>query len=267
MFSRVVELAGKTRAIAENAFEALDAPDVGGPPRTPPQLAEELLSQLVEAVSYQSCDGIDVCNAAKLLMTQIKMLRETAASSSLDVGSLVEALGRVVETGGASSNETSRSLIDALEKEQKECAKLRLRVSELLSNGEVGPLAKQIEELELDKEEALLEVEKLKRQISKLVKEKIDLQLERDNADLVDARVLRSAFIGLSSQINNLAVRDGVLRVMAEMLNLSPDERIAAGINASDEVPPKGLATQFLQFLQEEVDASPSQLDNSFSEI
>jgi len=304
MFSRVVELAGKTRALAENALEALDAPDYAGSRSESrlgnsastagrdspiPRLVEtdnrDILSQLVEAATNQACSDIDLREAAEVLITQIRMLRENASTlpnldpslrESICKGSLVEAIDRQMETGG--QNETVKSLIEALEAEQRESSQLRGRLSVFLRTGSNSGddseernivLQKRIEQLEIDKEESLVEIQRLHRQIAKVVKEKADLELERDNDDKVDARVMRSAFTSLSCQIDNRAVRDNVLRVMAELLQLSPEERAVARIPSLGDISdaPKTLATEFLRFLEEEVDEPSSQLENSFSEI
>lgn len=310
MFSRVVELAGKTRALAENALEALDAPDdrerdqsferrlsgsFSARDSPVPQLVENeyqhLLSQVVAAVTNQTSSNVDLRECAQVVVTQIMMLRENASSSSsldsslrecISGGSLIEIVDRLIETGGMS--EMTNSLLDALDSEQQESGRLRSRISELLKKGGVGPnsetsseesspvLRQRIEELEMERERVSVEVQKLHLQIAKVVKEKTDLEVERDNEDKIDARVMRSAFMTLSAQIDNKPVRDGVLRVIAEMLELSPEDRTSARIPEAGDVSssregPGGLATEFLRFLQEEVATSSQQLDNSFSEI
>jgi hypothetical protein len=80
-----------------------------------------------------------------------------------------------------------------------------------------------------------------------------------DEEDKVDARVMRSAFTTLCSQIDNKSVRDGVLMVMAEMLQVSPEDRELFHVPQTN-VPKKksGLGDDFLEFLNSELSDSNS---------
>jgi hypothetical protein len=98
--------------------------------------------------------------------------------------------------------------------------------------------------------------------LTKVVKEKADLQVELDNEDKIDARVVRSAFVQLCCQVDNKKLRNNVINVMADILQLSEEDRLRASLRSAAASPgstdapvaePPGLAKEFLIFLQEEV--------------
>ena len=304
MLSRVAELAGKTRAFAETALEALDAHDgdeedderrhsvidpdlaaLGSPPQTPPPRLEDgnkrLLQELVGAVGGKSQSGSDVAEAAQVLVTQLTLVRaEAAASPALQEsqklvameGSLIQLVELLVD--GAGSNDAATSLLEALEAEQVLHEKTRTRLNAELkkSHGatrgenvdvasvvaERDALRQQVIDVTGEKEALSIECQKTHRMLAKVVREKMQLEVERDNAEMVDARILRSVFVSLCAQIDNRSIRSNALGVMAQLLQLSPDERAAANISTSEpttavERKPGGLASAFMQFLEEEL--------------
>ena len=285
MLSRVAQFAEKTKALAGTALEALDAPDSDYEERSPvadpdvaatlvavPSGAENRLKQLVQAVTGQTADN--PVHQADALITQISLVRDNADSAKhlpselrekIGGGSLVAALNFVVET----PDKTAETLLEALENEQRENQSLRQKLADLskssptVSNNnaeelilEIARLREQVTEITEAKELADIETQKTHRMLAKVVKEKAEMELERDNEDKVDARVMRSAFATLCSQIDNVSVRNGVLMVMAELLQLSPEDRANCNVpdvQASLQRKPSGLANEFLKFLEEEV--------------
>jgi uncharacterized protein (DUF3084 family) len=190
-------------------------------------------------------------------------------------GSLMGFLDSLLSTldGSFKSDDLAASaLLEALEREQGEHAKTKHRLS-----GEVEKMKsdltafrkterERIESLESREKENWENVETLKQSLSvaehenrklqlmveKLVAEKSALELEKDDSDKVDGEMIRSAFISLCLNMNEKSVRDGVLRVMSEMLNLSPEEKLRCG-NVLEAGNQNVLANEFLKFLEEEV--------------
>lgn len=290
MLSRVAQFAERTKALAGTALEALDAPDSDSEDQSPvadPDVsavlgpvsngADNRLKQLVQAITGQSADN--PIQQADALITQISLVRDNAGAAkhlSVDVtdllnrGSIVAALNQVIET----PDKTAETLLDALNTEQEETLKLRQQITRLQQATESAPqvadptddllleiarLKEQLVEMSDEKERAEIETQKTHRMLAKVVKEKADMELERDNEDRIDARVMRSAFATLCAQIDNVSVRNGVLMVMAELLQLSPDDRIRCNVPTGDTAPvqrkPSGLANEFMKFLQEELDS------------
>lgn len=246
-----------------------------------------LLAQLVKALSGRSdMNTSDLAETTQVLTTHIGLVREQASSSAhmqgdlkelFINGSLIAALMHVVETKG---DETAASLLDALETEQAEHAKTRHRLTSELRRVQRekvdDSVLKKLEarEVELERvnnelsasnsrnEELSLESQKLNRMLTKVVKEKADLQVELDNEDKIDARVVRSAFVQLCCQVDNKKLRNNVINVMADILQLSEEDRLRASLRSAAASPsstdapvaePPGLAKEFLIFLQEEV--------------
>ena len=232
-------MAERTKELAGKALEALDVPEQpetnpSAPPTPSPGL-EKLESTLLEGL-VEALTGLPATNpeeSAEVLITQLRLVR---ANRGLE-GSLVTALSQDAET--------AQSLMEALESEQAENRSLRKQ----LANVHQRPDREDEESKELLREEmerTQIELEKTQRMLGKIVREKADLQLMIDNEDKVDARVMRSAFTTLCFQIDNRSVRDGVLRVMAEILQVSPEDR-------PQEKRKSGLGDEFLQFLNEEL--------------
>jgi hypothetical protein len=265
MLSRVAQVAEKTKELAGKALEALDVPEEpqqipSAPPtpspgleKTPPvEIITSLLLGLVEALT-----GVPAVNpeeTAEVLITQLQLIRE---SRGLE-GSVVAALSQ--------DSETTHSLIEALETEQDENRTLRLRFANQTQlqvkpgqSEELERLRAEIEAVNERKNELEIELQKTQRMLAKVVKEKADLELRMDEEDKVDARVMRSAFTTLCSQIDNKSVRDGVLMVMAEMLQVSPEDRELFHVPQTN-VPKKksGLGDDFLEFLNSELSDSNS---------
>ena len=266
MLSRVAQVAERTKELAGKALEALDVPEetVERPsaPSTPTpglekssaQLEEDtcVLAQLVEVLTGQPT--ANPIEAGEVLVTQLELVRESAAAS----GSLVTLLNELV------SAETTKALLEALEAEQEENLKLRQRLAtELNGNGpsdtRIELLEERCAEFEKQSEMALIELETTRRMLEKVVREKADLELERDDGDRVDARIMRSAFTTLCAQIDNKSVRDGVLLVMAEMLQVSHEDRVACRM-PSIERKPSGLGDEFIRFLNDELGGAPPPL-------
>ena len=279
MLSRVAQLAEKTKVLAGSALEALDAPDgddespgrsqivdpdivalTGFPsaPSTPsPGLeksADTLVFQLIESLLGQPPSNPR--ETSEVLITQLSLLRENAASLGLmdSQGSLVNLLNHLIEERAVpGGSETAQSLLIALEAEQAENARLRSILTRENGTSRRASLdsdkSESIKKIEQELELAKIETQRLHRMLAKVVKEKADLELEKDNQETVDARVMRSAFASLCANIDNKSVRDNVLHVMAEMLEVSPEDRkIDTRKNST------GLGDEFLSFLNQELD-------------
>lgn len=256
-------------------------------PQTSTDENQVLLAQLVQALSGKSdLNPSDLTETTQVLTTHIGLVRELASSSAhlqgelkqlFISGSLIAVLMHVVEAKG---DETAASLLDALETEQAEHAKTRQRLTAELrrvqqekvedsvlkkleaTEVELGKLKNELAASNSRNEELSIESQKMHRMLTKVVKEKADLELERDNEDKVDARVVRSAFAQLCCQVDNKKLRNNVINVMADILQLSEEDRLRAGLRSlaaspsSTDAPvaePTGLASEFLMFLQEEV--------------
>lgn len=277
MLSRVAQLAEKTKVLAGSALEALDAPDgddespgrsqvvdpdivaiTGFPsaPSTPsPGLeksADTLVFQLIESLVGQPPSNPR--ETSEVLTTQLWLLRENATSLGLmdSQGSLVNLLNHLIqERAVPGGSETAQSLLIALEAEQVENARLRSILTRDNGASRRGSLDsdQSVKKIEQELEQAKIETQRLHRMLAKVVKEKADLELEKDNQETVDARVMRSAFASLCANIDNKSVRDNVLHVMAEMLEVSPEDRkIDTRKNST------GLGDEFLSFLNQELD-------------
>jgi hypothetical protein len=246
-----------------------------------------LLAQLVQALSGKSdLNLLDLTETSQVITPHIGLVRDQASSSAhlqgelkqlFISGSLIAALMHVVETKG---DETAASLLDALETEQAEHMKTRQRLTAELRRVQQekfeDSVLKKLKAIEVElervknelaasksrNEELSIESQKIHRMLTKVVKEKADLELERDNEDKVDARVVRSAFAQLCCQVDNKKLRNNVINVMADILQLSEEDRLRAGLRSvaaspsSTDAPvaePTGLASEFLMFLQEEV--------------
>ncbi len=262
-------MAERTKELAGKALEALDVPEetVERPsaPSTPTPGLEKsqveevgndysLLGQLVEVLTGQPTSN--PLEAAEVLVTQLGLVRENSGKSS---GSLVTLLNELL------SDETTQSLLEALEAEQSENVKLRQRLVSQLKSRESILLEERVKELEgrvceLEDEKEMLAIEfsNAKKMLEKVIKEKAELELEKDEEDRIDSRIMRSAFTTLCSQIDNISVRDGVLLVMAEMLQVSPEDRILFKVPqpSAIERKPSGLADEFVKFLNSEIDPS-----------
>jgi hypothetical protein len=245
-----------------------------------------LLSRLIEAVNG-SCDPSNLREEVSMILTQIDLVREQAFSSNIlsmeqkeaaSAGSLLVFLDSLLEHQAAST------LLDALEHEQGEHEKTRQKFSLELEkmrrelnernetkSGQIEDLNLQISQLTSQNEtmqQALshsnMENRKLRQMVDQLIVEKATLQEESDNADKVDGRIIRSAFISLCLNMNDQSVRDGILRVMSEMLNLSPEEkqRCVSNIDTTTTQQNQVLAKAFLEFLEEEVGSSSTSQPN-----
>lgn len=292
---QMVNLAGKTRALAEEALTALDAQDddedvqeeVGKvrqlaapdqPPLSPSgdlPSSHSVLQTLVEAITgnaESACFNLE--ENVEVLVSQLDFVREQAINSPLvseemrsvvKTGSLLQLLDSLLDPQGR--QDAAGMLLGALEAEQAAHAKSKQRLAgietgwmaekgelvEELKNsksqldGAEEKLAKLASELEVVRRENF----KLQRMLAKVVSDKANLEEERDNNDLVDARVMRSLLVSLGSQIENRPVRNSVLMIAADILHLSPEERAKGCISL--EAKKEGLASAFVQFLQEEV--------------
>ncbi len=272
-------MAERTKELAGKALEALDVPEDGegverpSPPSTPTPGLEKshveelgddasLLGQLVEVLTGQATTN--PLEAAEVLVTQLRLVRENSGRSG---GSLVTLLNELV------SEETTQSLLEALEAEQAENFKLRQRLAMQLKSQESVLLEEKVKELEVrvleledEKQSQTVEMVKTQRMLTKVIQEKAELELESDNEDKIDSRIMRSAFTTLCSQIDNKSVRDGILLVMAEMLHISPEDRLLFRVpqpNSSIERKPSGLGDEFIKFLNSEVETSPKETIHS----
>jgi hypothetical protein len=292
MLTKVAQLAERTKVLAGTALEALDAPDsdhednhidpdiaaVTGFPSAPPTPspgleksipAEPLLIRLIEGLTGQR--AINPAETAEVLTTQLTLLRENSIGLGLtdQSGSLINLLNHLIEERAVpGGSETAQSLLEALEREQSENQRLRdllakesRRSSQSSLGDEVESLKQQLHVLTTEKESAELETKRMQRMLAKVVKEKAELELEKDNEDKIDARIMRSAFTTLCAQIDNKSVRDGVLMVMAEMLQISHEDRVQFNVPSNsrresmdESAKKRGLADEFMNFLAQELD-------------
>ena len=300
----VAQIAQRTKSLAVEALEAIDAPEklddsIAVPPApvvrrasAPPDVVHELanpnsdhglLVRLIEAVSG-SCEPTNLREEVSVILTQVDLVREQAfASKTLTMeqkelastGSLMGFLDSLLSSptgGNAAGDPAASALLEALEQEQAEHAQTKMRLTR-----ELEMSRKKTDQLEVEKEEknkslklqvselqtqleatkeslttAEHEKRKLTAMLEKLVAEKSALELEKDDSGKIDGAIIRSAFISLCCNMNEKSVRDGILRVMAEMLNLSPDEKQKCG-HILDGGEQNVLANEFLKFLEEEV--------------
>lgn len=282
----VAQIAQRTKSLAVEALEAIDQPEAPSEPTVtrrasaPPDAVREpqtvepnnrLLVRLIEAVSG-SCDPSNVTEEVSVILTQIDLVREHAfASKALSLeqkeiastGSLMTFLDSVLSASAPDENQAASTLLEALEREQEEHTRTKSRLS-----ADVERLQEELKNLKMEKKtqidslhanceslkESLIttqdENRRLHQMVEKLVSEKAALELERDDSDKVDGAMIRSAFVSLCLNMNEKSIRDGILRVMSEMLHLSPEETQRC-LNVSKEE--KVLANEFLKFLEEEV--------------
>ena len=299
----VAQIAQRTKSLAVEALEAIDAPekpdDSGSPPApvvrrasAPPDTATELVNansdhrtlvRLIEAVAG-SCDPTNINEEVSVIITQVDLVREQAFASRIltmeqkelaSTGSLMGFLDSLLSTPSTSfksDDHAASALLEALEREQEEHAKTKHRLSgelekmksdfTLFRKTEIEKIhsfesrekenRENFESLKQSLSAAEHENRKLQLMVEKLVAEKSALELEKDDSDKVDGAIIRSAFISLCLNMNEKSVRDGVLRVMSEMLNLSPEEKQRCG-NVLEAGSQNVLANEFLKFLEEEV--------------
>jgi hypothetical protein len=277
----VAQIAQKTKSLAAEALEAIDAPEEPTNAMTrrasaPPEAVgdpsnNKQLVRLIEAVSG-SCDASNLSEEVSVILTQIDLVREQAFGSkflSLDqkeiasTGSLITFLDSVLAAKLTDDSHAASALLEALEQEQEEHVKTKnrlsaeverlkseLNASENERNAQIKSLNETGEILKESLEFAQDENRKLHVMVEKLVSEKSALELDRDDSDKVDGAMIRSAFISLCLNMNEKSIRDGILRVMSEMLHLSPEETQRCGNVLKDE---RVLANEFLKFLEEEV--------------
>lgn len=293
MLNRLGQFADRTRSLAAEALEALDAPeaDSGGPDQPPPKLVPSIerssvpdfqrsLTQLVESLSGGALeDPGNLLNQCSVLLTQLDVIREEAAGSKrlslaqreiASRGSIVELVDSLLSDDGTKGGATS-TLLEALEHEQSEHDRTRAKLSgeikriEADVKGEISRLKSDIEEqtrlsvqLEHDATRLKEENHELKKSLEKVVADKARLELDKDNNELIDARIIRSAFVSLCANADNPKIRRPIVQMMAGLLGLSPDDLQKAGLTTHGKVISSSksrLAEEFLQFLDEETHA------------
>jgi hypothetical protein len=287
MLGRLGQFADRTRSLAAEALEALDVPAEGGPDDTrqpspeltalPTDVFERSLVQLVESVSGTSIEEqSNLLHQCSVLLTQIDVIRQEAVGAKQltlhqrDIasrGSLVELVDVLITTTGG---DTATTLLEALEQEQTDHMKTRskhnLQIRELQSQLEeltqrVALLTEKSVHQQQELEILISENRQLRHSLEKVVNDKAQLELERDNNELIDARILRSAFVSLSANADNKRIRQPILVMLAELLKLSAEDMERAGLGVQRTR--SGLATEFLQFLHEETFVDSGELEGT----
>ena len=282
----VAQFADKTRSFAVEALVALDAPEQDSDHKPivsqdvddfiPKKILAKLLESLTNNVCRQSEDMIDsnLEHQATVIVTQIDLIREEAYRSNLLShsqkqlalsGSFIEFVDSLLVSSPGDHDTAANVLLEALETEQRDRGKdrskweqeqetlrqeyMKLQDEKFQIESKQFLLQSDLKQTQIDLESSKVELYKIQSLLEKVVEEKNKMEL--DHEDIIDVKLIRSAFVSLCSQIDNKPIRNNIIQIISDILQLNENERTKARISHRQEH--DGLANKFLQFLNQEL--------------
>jgi hypothetical protein len=148
-----------------------------------------------------------------------------------------------------------RSLLLAVQEEgERQRAELGKDISDL--SGKLGAVSETISDLRSTVEMKEAEISHLSMLLERCVADKTKLIMEQADTDVVDAKIFRSLFVQMAGVRGDPEQLGQSLKVMAEVLKLSDDERAEAGLSQDALAESGSLASQFISFLNSDLDNS-----------